>query len=160
MSPPSIRGMVVSAKEIAVVLGMLCGYLVGQHFCGDGDDNDAAAAAGEGLWADVYGTATLVAVAMAACCRVVPESPRYLVMNSRCCPSANTTYEESNYKDGDDDDANNDDEFSAENPSSAEITTTTATPRRRSSITRSSSSSLRGRETPASNIDASNSCIT
>jgi len=88
-TPPSVRGMVVGAKEIAIVVGILSGYWVGDLLCStmttiDGNDE-------EGIigflypngWAQVYACTMLGAVAMIVFSSVIPESPRYMASTSR-----------------------------------------------------------------------------
>ena len=69
--PPSVRGMVVGAKEIAIVVGILCGYIAGNHFCVDGSHPNG--------WADVYALTMVGAMVMIAFSNTIPESARYLV---------------------------------------------------------------------------------
>ena len=80
-TPPSIRGMVVGAKEIAIVLGILSGYAMGDKLC----QNNSSSINGEDAsdenhqWTYVYGATCIIALAMIAGSRIIPESPRYLV---------------------------------------------------------------------------------
>ena len=81
-TPPSVRGMVVGAKEIAIVSGILCGYVVGNNLCGadsDSKDNNNNNSNDNNGWAKVYGLAVVGAISMIAFSKTIPESARYLV---------------------------------------------------------------------------------
>ncbi len=76
--PPSVRGMVVGAKEIAIVLGILTGYIVGNNLCtGTALDNENEN--NNNGWAKVYGLTVLGAISMICFSKTIPESARYLV---------------------------------------------------------------------------------
>lgn len=93
-TPPSVRGMVVGAKEIAIVVGILSGYVMGNNLCttlpstttttrttmmnGGGEEDEDY----NHGWAYVYGSTVLVAIAMIAFSKVIPESARFLVSSN------------------------------------------------------------------------------
>ena len=87
-TPPNVRGMVVGAKEIAIVVGILSGYWVGDHFCsamGTIDENQTDGTSSflyPNGWAQVYGCTMLGAIAMILFSSIIPESPRYMASTS------------------------------------------------------------------------------
>eukprot|EP00536_Pseudo-nitzschia_multiseries_P006602 jgi/Psemu1/193470/e_gw1.143.81.1 len=72
--PAAVRGVVVGAKEIAIVLGILGGYAGGWAWTQGGDnDND-----NDNGWGRVYAFTVPLAVAMVLLSCTIPESARYL----------------------------------------------------------------------------------
>lgn len=69
MSPPSIRGLLISLKEAMIVLGMLLGYFIGWLY-----------QSSEGGWRSVYGLSTTLAIVMGVGCWFLPRSARWLVL--------------------------------------------------------------------------------
>lgn len=69
MSPPSIRGLLISLKEAAIVVGILLGYLVGFLFFRV-----------NGGWGYTYGFSSAVAVVMGVGGLFLKESSRWLYL--------------------------------------------------------------------------------
>jgi MFS family permease len=72
MSPPAIRGLLISLKEAVIVVGILCGYLVGFLM-----------SEVKGGWAYVFGIATIPACVMFCGSFLLHESSRWLFLNGR-----------------------------------------------------------------------------
>jgi len=72
MSPPSVRGILVSMKEAMIVVGILCGYGIGFIL-----ENT------EGGWGYMYGCSSLLSSAMFLGTFAIPRSARWLLYNSR-----------------------------------------------------------------------------
>lgn len=72
MSPPSIRGLLISLKEAMIVVGILFGYLVGFLMSST-----------KGGWAYVFGVSIVPAAAMFAGSFMLHESSRWLYLNGR-----------------------------------------------------------------------------
>jgi len=70
--PPTIRGAVVSGKEVAIVLGMLLGYLVGYSFLNVYRG-----------WSHTYAVSLVFSSVMVALSYYIPYSPRWLVSRGR-----------------------------------------------------------------------------
>jgi MFS family permease len=70
--PPSIRGAVVSGKEVAIVLGMLVGYAVGYEFLNVYRG-----------WSYMYAVTILFSSAMVGLTYYIPYSPRWLISQGR-----------------------------------------------------------------------------
>jgi Sugar (and other) transporter len=68
MGPPKIRGLLVSLKEAAIVLGMLLGYSVGYY-------NSSI----PGGWVYTYGTSAFFSLTMLAFSYTIPRSSRWLL---------------------------------------------------------------------------------
>jgi sugar porter (SP) family MFS transporter len=74
-SPASVRGLLISLKEAAIVAGILAGYLAGAAFVVDG-------VAVEGAWRQVYALWAVPGVALAlGAMLLIPESPRFLLLS-------------------------------------------------------------------------------
>lgn len=71
-SPTKIRGLLVSAKEAAIVFGILMGYFIGFTYSKI-----------VGGWAMTYGATMIPAVLIIVLSFVVPESCRWLLLQSR-----------------------------------------------------------------------------
>eukprot|EP00877_Chromochloris_zofingiensis_P011610 jgi/Chrzof1/6702/Cz19g06060.t1 len=69
-SPPSVRGLLISLKEAAIVGGILLGYLSSYWFI----DN-------VGGWRNMYGLAIPLALTLGIGMATLPESPRWLLLN-------------------------------------------------------------------------------
>ena len=72
MSPPSIRGLLISLKEAVIVVGILCGYLIGFLLSET-----------KGGWAYVFGIAIFPAIGMFIGSVFLHESARWLFLNDR-----------------------------------------------------------------------------
>ena len=72
MSPASIRGLLISLKEAAIVTGILLGYIVGYAF--------SETSAG---WAHVYATSMLGSTLMLGLSLHIPRSCRWLLLKGR-----------------------------------------------------------------------------
>lgn len=73
MSPPSIRGVLISLKEAAIVLGILLGYLIGFLF-----------SPVDGGWAYTFGLAMIFAAVMfAGSYFLLVESTRFLYLKGK-----------------------------------------------------------------------------
>lgn len=70
MSPPSIRGALVSMKEAAIVLGILSGYAIG-----------IAYQSVDGGWRWTYGLSVPIAIIMSLGVYRLPRSARWLALN-------------------------------------------------------------------------------
>jgi MFS family permease len=85
MSPPSIRGVLVSLKEAFVVLGMVLGYSMGVIYGNT-----------EGGWRSIYGFASIIAVAMGVgMFYLLPPSAKWLALRDRlpeACASLHFVY--------------------------------------------------------------------
>lgn len=68
-SPPSVRGLLISLKEAAIVGGILLGYLSSYLFIGH-----------EGGWRDMYSFAAPLAIVLGVGMATLPESPRWLLL--------------------------------------------------------------------------------
>lgn len=87
-TPPSVRGMVVGGKEIAIVLGILTGYVAGNALCHENDGGDSSGGGSSSKeWAYVYAATVLGAIAMIGCTSFLPESARYLVSQAGSSPA-------------------------------------------------------------------------
>ena len=69
MSPPSIRGLLISLKEAAIVVGILLGYLIGFLFFRV-----------NGGWGYTYGFSSVVAIIMGVGGLFLKESSRWLYL--------------------------------------------------------------------------------
>jgi len=78
MLPHTIRGALLSMKEVFVVLGMLFGYILGSAH---GNDNDGAA--GIHGWAFAYVWSMAVSISMFVILQFLPKSYRWLVLRGR-----------------------------------------------------------------------------
>ena len=90
-TPPSVRGSVLGGKEIAIVLGILVGYVAGQrwttaaaalygHTMHDSDEHDDGNDDScNDRWGFVYAATLVASVAMIRLSYTIPESARYLV---------------------------------------------------------------------------------
>jgi MFS family permease len=73
MSPPSIRGVLISLKEAAIVLGILLGYLIGFLF-----------STVDGGWAYTFGIAVIFAsVMLVGSYFLLVESTRFLYLKGK-----------------------------------------------------------------------------
>ncbi len=72
MSPPAIRGLLISLKEAAIVVGILFGYLVGYILSSK-----------DGGWAYTFGISAVVAVVIFFGCFTLHESARWLYLKGR-----------------------------------------------------------------------------
>lgn len=72
MSPPSIRGLLISLKEAAIVVGILMGYLVGYLMSST-----------DGGWAYTFGVSAIPASIMFFGAWTLHESARWLYLNNR-----------------------------------------------------------------------------
>ncbi|KAG7354890.1 D-xylose-proton symporter [Nitzschia inconspicua] len=70
--PPSIRGAVVSGKEVFIVCGMLFGYMIGYCY----KDNYRG-------WASTFSAALLPSAIMILMSYFIPDSPRWLASHKR-----------------------------------------------------------------------------
>lgn len=70
-SPTALRGRLVSLKEAAIVAGIVLGYLAGPLVESTGD------------WRAIFAAAGLLVAPMLVLAFVVPESPRWLVLQGR-----------------------------------------------------------------------------
>lgn len=73
VSPRSNRGSMIALNQLAIVSGVLLAYCTNLAFVGIG----AAA------WRWMFGSAVIPAIALIACLRFVPESPRWLLRMGR-----------------------------------------------------------------------------
>ncbi len=73
ISPPSIRGRLVSMNQFAIISGILISYLVGWSL----------AAAGPDAWRWMFASAVLPSTLFLAALFTVPESPRWLTKEGR-----------------------------------------------------------------------------
>jgi len=84
-TPPSVRGIMVGAKEIAIVKGIMVGYGVGEALCRMTAATTPTMMAlttylpSKDGWACIYAVSVPVAITMIAFAMVLPESPRYLL---------------------------------------------------------------------------------
>ena len=85
ITPPAIRGMVVSGGELAIVMGVLLGYIAGRKWTttehNNGDTNTNAHYDCDD-WAYIYAATLVASIAMIGFSYTIPESPRYLVSSS------------------------------------------------------------------------------
>lgn len=73
MSPPSIRGILISLKEAAIVLGILLGYLIGFLF-----------STVDGGWAYTFGLAVIfAAIMLGGSYFLLVESTRFLYLKGK-----------------------------------------------------------------------------
>ena len=77
VTPSTMRGAVVSAKETIIVAGIVCGYLVGNYIATN-SEHDVNRKGNE--WIYLYGLCGLVAVPMYLVTYCIPESPRWLLL--------------------------------------------------------------------------------
>jgi SP family arabinose:H+ symporter-like MFS transporter len=85
VSPPSIRGSMVSLYQLSVALGILVAYFSNQWI---GSLSDASSIEGLGFlltenWRAMLGTEIIPATLFFLCLYIVPASPRYLMMRGR-----------------------------------------------------------------------------
>lgn len=73
LSPPAIRGRLVSMNQLAIVLGILVSYLAGWGLAG----------LGEGSWRWMFAIAAVPSLLFFGALFFVPESPRWLVKEGR-----------------------------------------------------------------------------
>lgn len=76
VTPSTMRGAVVSAKETIIVAGIVCGYLVGNYIASNNSEQE-----GKGNhWIYLYGLCGLMALPMYLITYCIPESPRWLLL--------------------------------------------------------------------------------
>jgi len=89
-TPPSVRGSVLGGKEIAIVLGILMGYVAGQKWTSTSTSistsTSTSALDGHTIvhdehdrWGCVYAATLVASIAMVGLSYTIPESARYLV---------------------------------------------------------------------------------
>ncbi|VEU38868.1 unnamed protein product [Pseudo-nitzschia multistriata] len=86
--PPSVRGMVVGGKELAIVVGILVGFVAGNALTRVDGDEDAG-------WARVYASTLLASIGVIGLSFTIPESARYLVGRQQEELCANSSHESS-----------------------------------------------------------------
>lgn len=69
-SPPSVRGLLISLKEAAIVGGILLGYFTSYLFSEE-----------VGGWRSIYACAAPLALALGVGMATLPESPRWLILS-------------------------------------------------------------------------------
>eukprot|EP00658_Telonema_sp_P-2_P025909 TRINITY_DN20447_c0_g1_i1.p1 TRINITY_DN20447_c0_g1~~TRINITY_DN20447_c0_g1_i1.p1 ORF type:complete len:428 (+),score=93.91 TRINITY_DN20447_c0_g1_i1:369-1652(+) len=75
ISPPSVRGTLVSMKEAAIVVGMILGYLIGYLFT-------SASTSMDGGWRYVFGVGLIFGSVVVVGFYFLPPSPRWLRLKS------------------------------------------------------------------------------
>src|SRR5271169_6547007 len=73
ISPPGIRGLLVSVNQLAIVIGILLSYSVNYALTGAGAEN----------WRWMFASAAVPSILFLLALLFVPESPRWLVQNGR-----------------------------------------------------------------------------
>jgi sugar porter (SP) family MFS transporter len=73
ISPPRIRGLLVSANQLAIVIGILLSYSVNYALTGAGPEN----------WRWMFASAAVPSILFLLALLLVPESPRWLVQKGR-----------------------------------------------------------------------------
>jgi sugar porter (SP) family MFS transporter len=73
VAPRDKRGSIVTLNQVAIVVGILLAYCT----------NWGLAATGAGAWRWMFGSAAVPAIGFILCLRLVPESPRWLVLKHR-----------------------------------------------------------------------------
>ncbi len=79
VSPPHVRGRLVSYNQFAIIFGMLVVYFVNYHIAGQGDDQWNVNSG----WRWMFGSEAIPAVLFLILLLAVPESPRWLAMKNR-----------------------------------------------------------------------------
>src|SRR3546814_9827008 len=72
LSPPSVRGKMVSINQLAIVIGILLAYL-SNYYLASWEEN----------WRWMFGSGALPAILFFAFVFLVPESPRWLLANGK-----------------------------------------------------------------------------
>ncbi|NJC71359.1 sugar porter family MFS transporter [Planosporangium thailandense] len=71
ISPPQIRGRVLTLNQLLITVGLLVSYLVDLAFSGAQN------------WRAMFAVGAIPAIALALCCARLPESPAWLITNGR-----------------------------------------------------------------------------
>ena len=86
ISPPHLRGRMVTLYQFAITIGILCAYFsnallvaVGRSMAGALDNGLARWILVDEVWRGMFGSETIPAVLFLVCLFFVPESPRWLV---------------------------------------------------------------------------------
>lgn len=92
MTPSSIRGAVVSAKETVIVFGILVGYWAGD-WCSDSSDSSSSSSGNNnasGSWTRLYAVSAALAVPMLGLTFCIPRSLRWLLMHGHRAEAADS----------------------------------------------------------------------